>query len=426
MKLAVSSLFLLLSLSVQAQSLQKTTVSGIVNSRTPVQSADCFLKNNEHVGTLTDASGYFQFSFPKSMLYDTLVILAMGFERKEVPLSSIDFGRDTVYFYVDQQSFLLKEVIIESTGLDLKGMVLKALANVPNNYPNKRHQLKGLYRKVSTKGAQFTHLEEAAIVVEDNGYRQPSASVKIKTEQYRQTKDWGNIDSLYVSINDKIHRAISLQLKNATNPLNRLYEANGIRHYNAEKAWFNFKAFRKIIDDHYTFELVDISVNDGDTVYHVAFAATAVPPPPRHVSGRNYLKINASDLAIVEMQFTLGFENEPLMNQNHVKFEKQNGKYYPKYVRNITYRHINRKFNDDEYDIRTFWFDEVKVKGFQRIKSSEENDPNDSQSHKRFTSSPTFWDSSSLSQKYPLEQSVRDDLQKHEPLEAQFRKNSQN
>lgn len=426
MKLAASSLFFLVSLIVQAQSVHKIAISGSISARSPVESADCFLKNNEHVGTLTDASGYFHFSFPKSMLYDTLVIWAMGFERKEVPLSSIDLHEDTVYFYLDQQSVVLNEVLIESNGLDLKGMVLKALASVPNNYPNKRHQLKGLYRKVSTKGSQFTHLEEAAIVVEDNGYGKSSTLAKIKTEQYRQTKDWGNVDSLYITMNDKMHRAISQQLKQSTNPLNRLYEINWIRHYNVENTWFNFKQLRKIIDDHYTFELVDISLYDGDTLYHVAFAANLVPPPPKHVSERNYLKINASDLAIVEMQFTLGYENKPLINQNHVRFEKIGGKYYPKYVRNITYRHINRNFDDDEYDIGTFWFDEVRHKAFQRIKPLEANDPNDSHSHQRFIYSPTFWDSTSLIKKHAVEQSVKDDLQKHESLQAQFRENDQN
>lgn len=426
MKLAASSLFLLLNLFVQAQPLQKITISGIANPRTPVQSADCFLKNNEHVGTLTDASGYFLLAFPQSMMYDTLVIWAMGFEKKEVPLSSIDLHQDTVYFYLDKQSIVLNEVLIESTGLDLKSMVLKALARLPNNYPNKRHQLKGLYRKVSTMGAQFTHLEEAAIVVEDDGYGKLSTLVKIKTEQYRQTKDWGDIDSLFIIRNEKMHRAISQQLKNPTNPLNRLYESNRIRHYNGENAWFNFKKFRNIIHDHYTFELVDISLYDGDTLYHLALGGTPVPPPPKHVSGRNYLKINGSDLAIVEMQFTLGSENEPLMNQDHVKFEKKDGKYYPKYVRNIAYRHINSKVNDDEYDIRTFWFDEVKLKDFQRITPSEANDPNDSHSHKRSISSATFWDSTSLIKRHPLEQSVKDDLQKHAPLEAQFSENGKN
>lgn len=416
-------LFVLLSLSTRAQSFERTSVSGIVHSQAPVESADCYLKNSEHVGTLTNTSGYFHLSFPNSMLYDTLVILAIGFERKEVPLASIKLKQDTVYFYLDQQSIVLQEILIESTGLNLKDMVLKAVGNVPDNYPNKLHQLQGLYRKVSTKGTRFTHLEEAAVVVEDNGYQKPSSLVKIKTEHYRQSKDWSAIDSSYIAMTKKMDKAISRQLKISSNPLNKLYECNFIRNFEEENAWFNFKAFRKIIDAHITFELTDISFDNGDTLYHVAFAANPVPPPPDHVSGRNYLIINASDLAIVEMQFTLGSDDVPLMSQSHVRFHKIEGRYYPKYIRNIKQRHINKSLDDDEYDILTFWFDDVRRKDLQRIKSSEANDPNESSSHQRNFSGSTFWDSTSLIQMHPLEKSVAEDLQRHQPLDEQFLQN---
>lgn len=423
LNLFTSLSFVFLSLSTQAQSLQQLSVSGIVLSQAPVEAADCYLKNNEHVGTLTNTAGYFHLSFPKSMLYDTLVILAMGFERKEVPLASLNLDQDTVLFNLEQQSILLKEVLIESTGLNLKEMVLKAVANVPINYPSKRHQLRGLYRKVSTKGTQFTHLEEAVIALEDDGYQKPPALVKIKTEHYRQSKDWGEVDSSYITMTNKMGKAIAKQLDISTNPLNKLYEGNLIRHYNKENAWFNFNVLRKTVDDRFTFELTDISVDNGDTLYRVAFAANPVAPAPDHVSGRNYLIINASDLAIVEMQFTLGFDDAPLISQNHVRYHKKEGKYYPKYIRNIQHRHINRNIDDDEYDIRTFWFDDVRLKGIQRIKSSEANDPNDSRSHERNFANSDFWDSTSLIQKHPLEESVKEDLQRHEPLDVQFMKN---
>lgn len=416
-----SILFISLSLSVQAQTHQEISLSGIILSSAPVEFADCYLKNNEHIGGLTNASGYFHLRLPTSMVYDTLVILAMGFERKEVPLASINFHQDTVYFYVNQQAIVLDEVLIESSGLNLKDIVVKAVANVPRNYPNKRHHLEGLYRKVSTKGTQFTHLEEAVIVVEDDDYRRPTASVKMMTKYYRQSKDWGDIDSSYITMSNKIGQAISGELRKPTNPLNKLYESNGIRHYHDQDAWFNVEAFRKIVDDRYTFRLVNISVDGGDTLYHVAFAANPVPPAPNRVSGRNYLIINLRDLAIVEMQFTLGFDDQPLMNQNHVTFQQKEGRYYPKYIRSITHRHINRNIDDDEYDIRSFWFDDVKLAGFQRIKSSEANNPADHLSHQRPSYIATFWDTTSLIQKHPLDESVKKDLEQHEPLEAQFR-----
>lgn len=114
MKLPTALFCFLLSLSTQAQILERITISGIVSGKSPVPAADFFLKNHSHRGGLTDTSGYFRFSVPTTMLYDTLVISAIGFERKEVPLSSIDPDQDTVYFCLEQQSILLGEVLIES------------------------------------------------------------------------------------------------------------------------------------------------------------------------------------------------------------------------------------------------------------------------------------------------------------------------
>src|SRR5690606_5695484 len=106
-------------------------------------------------------------------------------------------------------------------------------------------------------------------------------------------------------------------------------------------------------DDYYTFELMGISIENGDTIYQIAFAETVVPPPPKHPSGRTYLKINGTDLAIIEVQFTRDSKIQALQSQTRVKFEKVNGKYYPKYIHVIQPRNINRNFEDDEFDIQT-------------------------------------------------------------------------
>ena len=413
-----------LPLCIQAQTIRKISISGIVNAGSPIDAADCFLKNNQHLGTLTDSLGYFHFKFPQTFLYDTLIISALGFEQQEVALSSIDLSQDTVYFYLEQQSIVLNEVLIESEGYNLKKLVLRAVANIPRNYPNERHQMKGLYRKVSTAGAGYTHLQEAAITVEDHGYKMSTSLTNIQTEFFRETNDWGDVDSLHVAVSRKISERISQHLNTVVNPLMRLYESNFIRHYNKEDTWFDLKSMKKYIHDYYTFELMDVSVLSGDTIYQIALATTVTPPPPKHVSGRSYLEINLSDFAIVEMQFTLGVPFQSIMSLKQVKFQKQHGRYYPSYIRSMTGRNINRNFEDDEYDIHTFWFDDVRVGKFKKIKSAEADDPYDARSHKRNTESLHFWDSTALIKRYPLEEGIRRDLEKYQPLDEQFRENS--
>ena len=416
-------MFLFLPLCMEAQTAQKISLSGIVNAGRPIHAADCFLKNNQHLGTMTDSVGYFQFTFPPTLLYDTLVISALGFETSELPLSSIDLMQDTVHFYLEQQSILLNEVLIESKGPDLKGLVLKALARMSDNYPNKPHQLRGLYRKVSTEGAGYTHLEEAAVIIDDNSYGRPLSLAKIQTQFFRETNDWGHVDSLHVAAFNKMNRHISRQLNIFVNSLYKLYGSSFIRHYKDEDSWFDLNRMKKMIDDHYAFELIDISVSDGDTIYHIALAGSMTPPPPKRVSPRNYLKINIKDFAIVEMQRTLGFENQSIISQDQVKFEKQHGRYYPVYIRSMGPRSINRKEEDDEYDIYTFFFDDVRVGRFKKIKPAEAIDPYEEEGFWRNPASLHFWDSTALIKKFPLGEGIKRDLEKYQPLEQQFRQN---
>ena len=422
-------LFALLFLSFHCYSqtnYQLNSISGILNGGKPIKGAHCFLKNHEHIGSVTDTTGYFHFNFQHTLLYDTLVISAIGFDKKEMPLFSVTLGQDTNYFYLKQRTIILNEVLVESKGFDLKDLVLGAYANIPKNYPDKPHQLKGLYRKVSTEGKKYTHLEEAAITIEDKGYKKPISYAKISTKSFRESKEWGNTDSFAIRVFNKTNMRISQELNNVTNPLTKLYKSNFIRFYKSENTVFNLKRMQKIIDDYYTFELIDISFVEGDTIYQIAFASSVTPPPPKIISARNYLKINSKDLAIVEMQFTLGFDDRPLIGQVHVIFEEKNGRYYPKYIKSIKPRFINRSFDDNEYDIHTFWFDEVNIGKFKKIKSKELTNPYDPESHKRKSLRPEFWKDSPLIKKYPLEQGIRKDLDKHQPLEEQFLESAQN
>ncbi|MEQ6120185.1 carboxypeptidase-like regulatory domain-containing protein [Reichenbachiella sp. MALMAid0571] len=422
MKLSILLVLIFWNYCVHAQVRQ--SISGHVrstHSERPISGAHCYLKNNEHIGSITDSLGFFHLSFSKTLLYDTLIISRIGFAKKEVPPSFYNYTFDTLSFHLDQQSIVLNEILVESQGYDLKGFVLSAIASIPKNYPNKAHQLKGLYRKVSTQGKQYTRLEEAAIALDDYNYKTPSEAIRITTESFRQTKDWGEIDTMALNIFDKTNRGISQKLNKASNPLNKLYLSNFIRNYSRENAFFNIENMKKNID-HYRFELMDISISKGDTIYQIAIRWEPTLPIKRP-SGKTYLKINTNDMAIVEMQFSKGFENQPLISQEHVKFEKQYGRYYPKYIKSFSYLFINQDFDDEEYDIHTFWFDKVNIKKFKKIKSKDENDRNDPTSYKRSTLDLDFWYRSPLIKKHPLNQGVRTDIEKHQPLEDQFREN---
>lgn len=385
-------------------------------SKKPIPGAVCYLKNNEHIGNLTDAKGCFTFKFPKELTYDSLVISFLGYKRLNTPLRLLKLKDDTLFFKLERNTIILDDLVIEAKRFDLKRLVLKAVENIPKNFPDKPHLLNGLYRKVSTQDNQYTHLEEAAISVQDDNYKKPTTSAKIQVHAFRESKDWGNMDSITLKVVSKIQEKASDRWGITTNPLNKLYESNYIRFFNRADTYFNLQTLNKYIDEHYLFELMDISTINGDTIYQIAFSEGGYPPPP---SGRTYMKINAEDFAIVEFQITSS-RNGSLIHQVLMKYQKIAGRYYPKFFRVTAPRLINQDMEDGEYNIATYWFDEVKVKDFEKIKQKHVNDPFDSEWHKNLVGDPGFWHTYEMLIRYPLEQGIRTSLEIHQPLEVQF------
>jgi hypothetical protein len=143
---------------------------------------------------------------------------------------------------------------VESKKGDLRNFVLEVVSRVPNNYPRVKHQLRGLYRKVSTEGAKFTHVEEATVLIEDRGYKQPSSVARMAVEHFRESTDWGSGDSLYMAPLAAHGERLADRISRPANPLVRLYESNFIRGFAKGNNYFNFKSFRDLMDDHFAFE----------------------------------------------------------------------------------------------------------------------------------------------------------------------------
>ena len=393
-------------------------IKGVVKDKedkTLLPGAVCFFKNNEHIGNVTDASGYFKIKYPKELSYDPLIISMLGYHRLNVSVRSLS-ATDTIVFLLERNAIVLKDIVIRDEKFDLKQLVLKAIENIPKNFPNKPHWLEAFYRKVSTHNNQYTHLEEAVIRIQDDNYKiLPNAS-KIEVLAYRESKDWGAIDSITVKILSKTRASGYNNWQTAFNPLNRLYENNNIRLFNIEVNRFNPKSFKKYMNS-YLAELVDIYTVNQDTIFHIAFNDSAFPAPP---SGRNYLKVNMTDHAIIEYQIS-SQRNGHILYQELFKFQKIEGRYYPKFLKVIKPRLINRDTEDGEYDIATIWFDSVKIKDFEKVKPKHAIDRLDKQGHKKSNYDPELWLDLNMLNKYPLERGVLKSLESYQPLEEQFK-----
>ena len=392
-------LILALTLTLQSQAQNNQALNGKIanqDTQTPLPAAVIQLKNYPQFGAVSDSTGAFALNIPTG-IHDTLIISSLGYEQKQIPLSSIAINTDSIQIFLTPSPIMLKGITIESDRDEITKMVMEALARIKENYPNKRHQLKGIYRKVSTEDEEITHLQEAMITIQDGSYRKPPSNAKMKIDGFQETKDQGQLDSVWI---DKMPPYL--------NGPYRLYETNLLHSYAKNKSYFSLKSLIQNLK-HYRYELADVTVTENDTIYHIAMSESAnpnLPPPKPH--GLSYLKINASDLAIVEYQTTRidrRHGENGLWHQYQVKFKKQSQKYYPVMMKLVKPRLINEAYFDGEYDHFTFHFDSVETGKFKKLKKREIIERTEKLS--KNVQATNDWKQFPLSEDYPLENKVR-------------------
>jgi hypothetical protein len=292
--------FLLIPLFLTAQEKEPLVINGFVvefDGQKPVKGAVCFLKNNEFIGDVTDRNGQFTIIIQRTLSSDTLVISNIGYAQILKPLNDIN---DTTNFVLHTKSIMLDDVLVEAEGDKLGAMVLRAYANFPKNCPNKIHQLKGLYRKLSVEQNAYTHLEEALVTVQDYAYKKDHSLIKLSLDGYRQTEDLGNIDTVSTKVYARIRERTATKTKyNYYNAFYDLYKSNHIRAYKIQGSHFNYTSLKENIDRFYAFDLMNVEVIKNDTIYQIAFSDLGAINNTRPL-GNTYLKINSSNNAIVE------------------------------------------------------------------------------------------------------------------------------
>jgi len=111
MKNALLILFILLASSVFSQKLLKGVVHNTQNEA--VFAANVYLKNYKEIGQTTNFDGKFEFILKKEYKNDTLVISFIGYNSKEIPLSSVNLNQ-IINIVLGKNLHALQEVIIKS------------------------------------------------------------------------------------------------------------------------------------------------------------------------------------------------------------------------------------------------------------------------------------------------------------------------
>ncbi|MCE7057505.1 carboxypeptidase-like regulatory domain-containing protein [Algoriphagus sp. AGSA1] len=420
MRFLVFSVFFICVHFVAAQNQQANNLSGVIidsEDSAPVPFAYLYLKNYPGFSALADEQGEFKFFFPSQFMDEMLVVSCIGYEKKEVSISSLSATANKLSL---QRQFLsLNEVTVMPEGNSIEGMISKAIDNIPKNYPDKRHQLRGFYRKISTNYEEFTKLVEAAVLVEDVSYKKDGLSLRIKLESLRQSDELGEVDSSMSILKQRIREHIK-STGSTFGPLNEIigiYQYNGFRGdaYNS-RTWFGKDGGRFMgIPELPTYHrIMGEEIVGKDTIYQIAFGGQDPP------NGRSYLKINSRNHAIVEYQFRWASGEY----EHFAKFREVDGLYYPEMIRNKELRLINRDVGTHQMNISTFWFDVPMIEDLKKIRAKDALGRDEEVESKKYELDSNFWKTYDLIKKYPLDSAIIRNLEKDSSLEEQFRNNA--
>jgi hypothetical protein len=364
----ITLLFLLSSVSFVRSQTSFDLIANVVESDSdnPLQGALCFMDSHPHIWTVTDSLGRFRLEVPNVFLNDSVTITFIGFKNNKVHARQLLLSNGVIR--MKQEAIILDDIIIRDRTDELRKIFLSAVADIPKNYPQSLHSMEVFYRSLSTEENDYTHMQEAHLIIQDRAYSSPIENVAIKVLAYRETEEYGKSDSLTMKAMERMAQRAATDWNVSTNPLYRLYQSNFLRISQHNNTHFHPPTLKKYIH-HYEMELIGINILETDTIYHIAFSSGG-GSKIRHPSGENYLKINMNNLAIVEYQLTSRID-EHLLHQVKVQFTSIDNRYYPSFIQVVQPRFINENVMDGEYDISQMWIDKIQINKIDKLKPRE-------------------------------------------------------
>lgn len=423
------TILLLLFMPCYCFSQSRKEVKGIIVDsvkNNPIPFANIYLKHSME-GTFTNYEGKFIFKFDSLASKDTLTISHIGFKSIELPVSKIDFS-DTLRIFLAPSNTTLSEVTVYSSDL-AKQIVKSAFENINKNYPVKRHYYSAFFRETIIQNKKSVRLVEAAVHIEDPGYKKDVVNIRMSVDQLRRSSDYSD-KTLW-------EKATKLFFGNS-NSLYDTYESNNIRRYLSNKKDPNLiygDRFFKINDFYKTGEtyigLSKILIIDYEQKGHRD--KQLMDTTRTHYFPQGRIFINATDNAIVRMEDWFGsilkrdnsFSEAFTIEGQYTKkvtyeFKKNtDGKYYLGWIEKIELK-TNNKFNHCLLFINEIPFDNLRsMKVKSKFLFSKDIDLYDAD----VKYNEEFWENYNGVLMNPINDKILRDLQNIRPLKDQFRKN---
>jgi hypothetical protein len=287
------TLFLVIITSAYSQSPLTKIQGGIIDSlnNTPVSFANIILKKTGH-GTCTNYAGKFILKIDSLDLSDTIKVSHIGFKTVEIPITSINLS-DSTTIAISPQNTILTEVSVYSRDA-AKKVVVEAFSKILNTYPNKRHYYSAFFREVLIQNNQANRLVEAALRIEDPGFRKNVKDVRVQVDQLRRSYDYSKTNAGYKIIKS---------LFGKSNSIYSIYESSNIRKY-----YYNRRSKDLIYGDKF-FDLFDFyqtgeTVIDSQKVFIVDYEKKGVRKKQQQDTSKRYF-FSQGRLFITDVEYAI-------------------------------------------------------------------------------------------------------------------------
>lgn len=329
------------------------------------------------VGTVSNEDGVFELKIAPFLLYDTLCISAIGYETFR---ESVEVVQKAEFFNVDLQPFtsVLQDVIISDDRISGKRVLEKAINRIYKNNPTHTFLLEGYYRDYLKKNNVHISFLEAAIEVEDPGFRKTASKSKVRLKQLRFN------DNYLKNYETYLHKDPEDTLKVIMEGVSPIFFGNeffNMRYHNPIRNLLEnvpfVGQFSNFYESNYDFEIAFYTYVNDDEVYVIKFQ-----PNPKyqylHIKALGEIYVRVKDYAIMKFNYNFyvsKFGDERKWYELNVEYREFEEKMYLKYISYVNYFKVYTGPEIAEvYQYREFFVTDIQVDNFKPIDDSEKVD----------------------------------------------------
>jgi hypothetical protein len=279
-------------------------------------------------GVISNVDGDFRIPFTFKVNEDTLIISCIGYETKNVPLITLE-DKTVNIITLKPKVELLDQVVISgkkktADNLNAYSIVKKAIANIPENYPNNPFSTISYYRDYQVVKGRYYNVNEAIIESFDAGFSTDVIMDNYNQAaifKYRENKEFLRDSALVRTYDGNLKYIENTDLSGqGGNELGILNIHDPIRNY--EQLSFSFVyVFKKRFTENHEFTNMKKVFLDDEVLYEISFKAIDQYTGVGHkASGKIYIAKSNYSIHKIEYQ-VFDVANTELLNNEELLFE---------------------------------------------------------------------------------------------------------